>query len=180
MTQTFVSQTELEAQLDHILASPRNHGTVTMLVVRREVDHREIRSEVYFSPEGGVEGDRWARTASKDPEAEAQLVAMNDRILRLIADQDAERMALAGDQLVIDLNLSEDNVPAGTRFQIGEAVLEVTPKRHKGCKKFAARFGAEALKFINAVDKRDLHLRGIYFRVVQAGLVRVGDPVQKL
>lgn len=180
MTQTFLSQAAIDAQLTHILASPRTHGTVTLLLVRREVDHREIRTEIYVSPEGGIEGDRWAQTAENDPTHAAQLVAMNDRMLRLLADGDEQRMALAGDQLVLDFNMEENNVPEGTRLQIGEAIFEVTPKRHKGCKKFAARFGTEALKYINAVTRRDLHLRGIYLRVIQAGLVRQGDSVVKL
>jgi MOSC domain-containing protein YiiM len=51
---------------------------------------------------------------------------------------------------------------------------------HDGCKKFRARFGADALKFVATPPLRHLNLRGIYLRVVQDGRVRVGDAVRKL
>jgi MOSC domain-containing protein YiiM len=180
MTTTLVSQEEILQHWDHLQSSPTDNGTLSMLVVRREVDHREIRQELYVSPEGGIEGDRWAQKSHQDPEHHAQIAIMNDRVLRLIADNDPNRMALAGDQMVVDFNLHESNVPAGTRLRIGEAEFEVTPKLHKGCKKFAARFGTEALKLINSVPNRPYHMRGIYLRVTKAGVIRTGDTIQKL
>jgi MOSC domain-containing protein YiiM len=108
-----------------------------------------------------------------------QLTLMNARTAALVA-QDADRWALAGDQIFVDLDLSHDNLPAGTRLAIGSAVIEVSAEPHTGCKKFVARFGLEAMKFVNSPMGRQLRLRGMNTQVVQAGTVRVGDTVRKL
>jgi MOSC domain-containing protein YiiM len=104
---------------------------------------------------------------------------MNVRATALLA-QSEERWALAGDQLYVDFDLSEDNIPPGARLAIGSAVLEVSAQPHTGCKKFSARFGVEAMKFVNSPEGKRLHLRGINTRVVQAGVIHVGDAVKKL
>src|SRR5690606_22235095 len=91
-----------------------------------------------------------------------------------------DRWALAGDQLYVDLDLSDDNLPPGTRLAIGSAVLEVSPAPHRGCKKFMARFGLDALRFVNSEQGYALHLRGINATVAQSGVVRAGDLVTKL
>lgn len=179
MTKTMLSQSEILAQWDHILSAPKDLGKVDMLVIRRESDAREIRQEVFFSAQYGMEGDRWARKAARDPNRDSQISLMGTRILSLVAEGNQERMAQAGDNIVLDLDLTEANLRAGDRLQIGEVILEVTPEAHNGCKKFAQRFGTDALKVINAMDKRSLHLRGIFTRVLSDGLIRVGDTVQK-
>src|SRR5215208_7734682 len=104
---------------------------------------------------------------------------MNVRATALLA-QSEERWALAGDQLYVDFDLGDDNIPPGTRLAIGSAVLEVSAQPHTGCKKFSARFGVEAMKFVNSPEGKRLHLRGINTKVVQAGIIRVGDAVKKL
>jgi MOSC domain-containing protein YiiM len=109
-----------------------------------------------------------------------QLNIINARLTRLIAGDDPLRRALAGDQLHVDLDLSHDNLPAGTRLAIGDAVIEVTDQPHTGCAKFAARFGAAALRFVNVGAGRELRLRGLNARVVQPGTIRAGDAVRKL
>lgn len=68
---------------------------------------------------------------------------------------------------------------AGTRLSIGAALLEVTAQPHTGCKKFVERFGLAAMKFVNSALGRELHLRGINAKVVQAGEIQVGDVVRK-
>ena len=93
--------------------------------------------------------------------------------------QDKSRWQLAGDQLFIDMDLSETNVPPGTRLAIGTAVIEVTAEPHTGCHKFVSRFGVDAVKFVNSAIGRRLQLRGINARVVQAGRIRIGDVVKK-
>jgi MOSC domain-containing protein YiiM len=87
---------------------------------------------------------------------------------------------LAGDNLIVDLDLSEANIPIGQRLQVGQAVLEVTDLPHTGCSKFVERFGPDAVRYINAAERRALRLRGLYARVLKAGTVQIGDTVQKV
>jgi MOSC domain-containing protein YiiM len=51
---------------------------------------------------------------------------------------------------------------------------------HTGCKKFSSRFGVEAMKFVNSPEGKQLHLRGINAKVIQAGAIQVGDVVEKM
>ena len=104
---------------------------------------------------------------------------MNARVIALVA-QEKDRWQLAGDQLYVDMDLSADNLPVGTQLTLGSAVIEVTPQPHTGCKKFVSRFGIEAMKFVNSTLGRELHLRGINAKVVQPGLIRVGDLARKI
>ncbi len=132
----------------------------------------------------GLVGDTWfrrssSRTADGSPHPDMQLNIMNARVIALLA-QDKERWPLAGDQLFIDLDLTERNLPAGTRLALGSAVIEVTSQPHTGCEKFVARFGANATKFVNSPEGKQLRLRGINAKVVQAGTIRVGDLARKL
>jgi MOSC domain-containing protein YiiM len=104
---------------------------------------------------------------------------MNARLLRLIAADD-ERMALAGDNLIVDLDLSQANLPAGQKLAIGEAVIQISDQPHTGCGKFAQRFGPDAVRFINAAERRPLRLRGVYARVLEAGTIHTGDAIHKI
>ncbi|MDX2249021.1 MAG: MOSC domain-containing protein [Bacteroidia bacterium] len=180
MTLTYTSSAEIEARLPEILNAPSDNGEIKMLIVRRASNEREIRAEVYVSPEGGMEGDRWAKGKSAlEPEHGDQLTLMNSRILELIAGGDPQRMALAGDNIVADFDLRDQNLTAGQQLQIGEVLLEVTATPHNGCIKFSERFGTEALKFINTPSNRYMHLRGIYVKVISPGVIRVGDRIKK-
>jgi MOSC domain-containing protein YiiM len=87
----------------------------------------------------------------------------------------ADHGGLAGDQLYVDLDVSYENLPAGTRLSIGSAVIEVTAEPHTGCGKFARRFGVDALKFVNSKDGRALNLRGVNAKVIVGGIVRLFD-----
>ncbi len=108
-----------------------------------------------------------------------QLNIMNSRVIDLVAVSE-DRWPLAGDQIFIDLDLSKDNLPSGTRLQLGTAIIEVTEIPHTGCKKFVARFGLEAMKFVNSGLGKKLCLRGINARVVKSGTFKVGDTGRKL
>jgi MOSC domain-containing protein YiiM len=106
---------------------------------------------------------------------------MSARAAALVAGgDDHERWAQAGDQLYVDLDLSQENLPAGTRLAVGDAVLEVTPSPHLGCGKFSRRFGVDALKFVNSAVGRELRLRGVNTRVVEPGAIAPGNVVRKL
>ena len=155
-----------------------------MIVRRPEVGVREVLPEGQLDLIEGLVGDSWkARTSRRTPDGsphpDMQLNLMNARVVALVS-QDKQRWPLAGDQLFVDFDLSEANVPAGTKLAIGSAVIEVTAEPHTGCSKFIERFGLDAMKFVNAEERRDLHLRGINARVVQPGSLRVGDSITKL
>jgi hypothetical protein len=173
----------VEAGLDAVRAAPPDHGTVELIVRRPEVDAREVVGEATLDTDTGLVGDNWhvkpsLKTGAPNPEA--QLTVMNARVTALVAGDDPERWAQAGDQLYVDLDLSYRNLPPGTRLQVGEAVIEVTDEPHRGCGKFSSRFGVEALKFVNSAVGRELNMRGINTRVVTGGVVRTGDSVTKV
>jgi hypothetical protein len=170
---------QLDAGRDHVLASPSDSGTVEMIVSRPAVDERTVLDEGELVVGEGLTGDNYLdRYGDDEPNTEAQLNLMNSRSVDLVADGDRDRWPLAGDQFFVDLDLSESNVPAGTRLAIGSAVIEVSKKPHNGCAKFADRFGIDAARFVNTKDGS--RLRGINAMVVEAGVVRTGDTIAKL
>ena len=168
---------ELAGALDRIRESPTTNGTVELIVRRPAENEREVLDEGMLDLEEGLLGDMWHRRGTPNPEA--QLTLMNARAAEVIAGG-KERRHLAGDQLFVDLDLSIDNLPPGTRLAVGEGVVEVTAEPHTGCAKFSARFGSEALRFVNKPPGRELRLRGVNARVVTPGAVRVGDAITKL
>ncbi len=174
-----LSTAELEAGLDEILQSPKDGGVLDLIVRRPDIGEREVLQEAELDPAEGLVGDNWRRRSSNrsaDGRAhpDMQLNVMNSRVIALLA-QAKDRWPLAGDQLFIDLDLTADNLPPGTRLAIGSAVIEVTAQPHTGCKKFVARFGLDAMLFVNSPLRTELNLRGINARVVQAGVIRTGD-----
>lgn len=178
------STEELEAGLELVRASPAEDGTLEMIVCRPAEDERVVLEEGRLDPGTGLEGDSWrARGSTSTPDGsanpEAQLTVMSSRVAALVAGTE-DHGGLAGDQLYVDLDLSEETMPAGTRLEIGEAVIELTEKPHRGCEKFAARFGQDALRFVNTGEGRRLRLRGRNARVVVPGLIRRGDEVHRV
>jgi hypothetical protein len=175
---------ELEAALEHLRQSPKDEGILQLIVRRPETDQREILDEAELDPAGGLIGDNWiTRGSSKTPDGSAhpdmQINIMNARVTALVA-QEKERWPLAGDQLYIDMDLSKENLPAGSRLMVGSAVLEVSPLPHTGCHKFVARFGMDAMKFVNSPLGKQLCLRGINAKVIQAGVIKVGHAARKI
>ena len=176
---------ELEAGLDEILGSPADAGTVELIVRRPAEGEREVLAEGVLDLVEGLVGDMWRVRGSKttpdgSSNPDMQLNVMNVRAVDLVAGGDRERWALAGDQLYVDLDLSEANLPPGTRLALGTAVIEVTEPPHTGCVKFSGRFGVDAHKFVNAKRHRHLRLRGMCAKVVEPGTVRSGDEIRKL
>jgi hypothetical protein len=175
---------ELQAALELIRQSPRNDGVVELIARRPRVGEREVLQEAELDLVEGLVGDNWkARGSSGTPNGAAnpgmQLNIMNSRVTALVAI-DRRRWSLAGDQLYLDLDLSAENLPPGTRLSLGSAVIEVTDLPHTGCKKFVSRFGVDAMKFVNSPVGRQLNLRGINARVAMPGRIRGGDVVRKV
>jgi hypothetical protein len=174
---------ELEAGIDEIRQSPKDVGAVHLLVRRPAPGQRETLAEATLDLVHGLLGDNWKvrgsrHTSDGSADPNAQVTVMNSRAIALVAQQ-RDRWPLAGDQLFVDLDLSQSNLPAGTQLQVGSAVLEVTAQPHLGCKQFAARFGKDAVKVVNSPAGKQLCLRGINAKIVRAGTVRVGDLVKK-
>ena len=166
----------LEAGLAEIRRAPSDDGKVELIVRRPAENEREALAEARLDTAAGLLGDGWPRGVA-DPDR--QVTVMNARAIALLAGS-RERWPLAGDQIYVDLDLSASNLPPGTRLEVGSAVLEVSAAPHRGCKKFGARFGLDALRFVNSEVGYALNLRGINTRVVQAGMVRPGDVIRKV
>lgn len=168
-----------------MLASPPDVGRLKAIVVRPASDERRQLESASLSPERGIDGDRWATDSyykledgRSDPRN--QLSLMNARFLRQIAVE-AHAMCLAGDNLIVDLDLSEANLPPGSRLAIGEAVVvELTELPHTGCTKFAGRYGDDARAFANEKIRKAIHLRGRYARTISGGTIGIGDVVRKV
>ena len=169
---------QLEAGMDEIRRSPKDGGAVEMLVRRPQKEEREILEVAELHLEDGLLGDTW-KTRGNPPKLEMQLTVMNSRAAALVAGEKS-RWPLAGDQIYVDLDLSMENLPAGTQLAIGSAVIEISAPPHTGCKKFQARFGLDALEFVNSPEGRQIRLRGLNAKIVQAGTVRVGDKATRL
>jgi MOSC domain-containing protein YiiM len=169
---------QLEAGLNHIRSAPVDDGTLELIVRRPAVGEREVLEQGELDPEQGLVGDCWS-VRGRNPNPKAQLTLMNTRAAALVAG-DVERWPLAGDQLYVDLDLSGENLPPGTRLAIGSAVIEVSDLPHLGCPKFTERYGADARELVNSTTGVALNLRGINAQVVRGGTVRRGDPVAKL
>ena len=172
------------AALEDLRAAPADRGRVVVVVRRPASGQREVLDEGTLDLVEGLVGDDWSTRGSRlTPDGSAhpgmQLNVINIRLSTLVAG-DSERRVLAGDQLHVDLDLSEANLPPGTRLALGSAVIEVTPEPHRGCAKFVERFGSDAMHFVNSPIGRELRLRGLNAKVVEAGTVRPGDEIRKV
>lgn len=175
---------ELDAGLPDIRQSPADAGPLRMIVRRPDVDQREVLTDGILDVDVGLVGDSWTerastRTPDGGPNPAAQITIINSRVLALLA-QSEDRWPLAGDQLVIDLDMSKHNLPPGAQLAVGSAVIEISEEPHTGCAKFAQRFGHDAHRFVSTKTAFQLRLRGINTRVVRSGTIRVGDLVSKV
>jgi hypothetical protein len=178
-----LTRKELEAGLDDIRSAPTDAGVLELIVRRPAIEAREVLDVGELHPVDGLVGDTWSirgssRTSDGRRHPDMQINIMGVRAVALVA-QSRDRWPLAGDQLYIDMDLSGRNLPAGTRLALGSAVIEITAEPHTGCAKFVSRFGLDAMKFVNSPTGRELNLRGVNARVVQAGTIRVGDVARK-
>lgn len=178
-----LSPEEITERVAGLPAAPTDNGSVQALFIRPDTDQREVVDTLHAIAGKGIVGDNYiargdSRTADGQSNPEKQIAVMNASILDVLADGDGDLWKLAGDQILVDFDLSTRNVPAGTRLSIGSTVLEVSNEPHNGCAKFAERYGMAAGRFVNS-DKVERY-RGINVMVVQDGDVTVGDSITKL
>jgi hypothetical protein len=171
----------LEAGLDALRASPAGKGTLRLIVRRPAENEREVVPEARLDETAGMVGDRWdAANFGDGPDRfDTQLTLMNARAASLIAGE-PEDWPPAGDQLYVELSLAGDDLPPGSRLEIGSAIIEITAVPHTGCGKFVRRFGVDAMKFVNSPVGRELNLRGVNARVVRGGVVAQGDAIRRV
>jgi len=172
-----LSLAELDSGWRALPPAPRDRGSLA-LILRRPADGvRETPARVVLDGELGVPGDAWGRQPAPR-NLDMQLAVMNRALATLMAA--GQPLTTFGDNLYVDLELSAANLPAGTQIRVGRALLEMTPEPHNGCRKFNARFGNDALKFVQRKETRDQNFRGVYWRVVEPGEIAVGDALEVL
>jgi hypothetical protein len=183
MTAKHLTTAELESGLPEIRQSPDSDGELQLISRRPAIDERDLIETGELDTIQGLVGDDWStrgqqKNPPRDPNPEAQLTLMNARAAQLVSGS-KERWALAGDQLYVDFDIGRDNLPIGSRVQIGEAIVEVTAEPHPGCNKFVERFGMDAMTFVNSEEGKQMCLRGINTKIVQSGTIHVGDKISK-
>ena len=177
------TRSELDGALGDVRAAPKDAGVLEMIVRRPAIGERDVLETGRLDVTEGLTGDTWirrgsSRTRDGSPHPHMQLTVMSTRVIDLLTG-DRNAWPLAGDQLYVDLDLSVENLPPGTRLAVGDAVIEVSALPHTGCDKFVARFGLDAMKFVNSPLGRQLNLRGINAIVIKEGEIHVGDIVRK-
>ena len=173
----YPSRAELEARLQNVAAAPRESGVVEMIVRRPATGEREVLPAARLDAEEGLVGDRWL--AKPHRSRAEQLTLMCTRAIAAFAGE-RERWPLAGDQLYVDFDLSEANLPPGTRIAVGTSEIEISAEPHLPCKKFRERYGLDAMRVAASDAGRSLRMRGVNATVVVSGEVWVGDVVRKL
>ncbi|MFT7485900.1 MAG: MOSC domain-containing protein YiiM [Candidatus Paceibacteria bacterium] len=159
--------------------SPTDEGHVCALVIRPPEGGsgaRERVESIEVSVERGVQGDRWATDEERTGQDQISLV--NIHVLESLAGKDPDRCALSGDNLHVDLDLTEANLPVGTQLFIGTATLEVSTQAHIPCGKFLDRYGATAVKKVLRANRKGRRGRGVICMVAQSGTIRAGDKIK--
>lgn len=165
---------DLETRFAVLGPEPKDRGRVALIGVRKGNAVHATVERAELTVDGGLVGDRWAK--GEDPQRHSQVTLMSAAVGELIAS--AERAGYeSGDNFYVELDLSADNLPVGSRLRLGTALLEVTWKPHRGCKKFVARFGEDIMRWMSLPSNESKRLRGIHCEVIEPGTASVGDSV---
>lgn len=170
------TEAEFQTAFAALGPSPKDQGTVTLIVRRPAPGEREVVDSAELDTLLGLVGDNWSARRIVNPHC--QITLMNSRVIQAIAG-DRDHWPPAGDQLFVDFDLGPDNLVAGQRLAIGTAILEVSAVPHTGCEQFTERFGHGAIRFVNSPEGRQQRRRGINARVILGGTVHSGDTITK-
>jgi MOSC domain-containing protein YiiM len=179
-TDLHVARGSLDARLPELRGLGSDQGTLEVIVVRPTEGERELPSTAELTIEDGLVGDRWVPRFAEDGSTQrgTQLTIASTHLLALIAEPD--RWPLSGDNLLVDIGLDRESLPAGSRIAIGSTVVvQISEEPHTGCAKFSARFGSDALRFVNSPEGRELRLRGVNAHVIVPGTIRTGDTIRR-
>lgn len=184
MAEPLATLAECEAAFDHVMAAPKDNAPIEMLCFRPDYGERDFREELELTVENGILGERWAKAPwlklrDGSPDPRIQVSILGKRTLDLCW-RNRDEVVYPGDTMIADLDLSEANMPPGTRLQAGTAVLEVSDKFNDACPKWIKRYGRESFNWFNIRENRTHRLRGALCRIVQDGVVRKGDVLHKL
>src|SRR5262249_34192692 len=159
-------------------------GTIHALVVRRGNGVHDLPARVTIDRDAGIVGDRWLISEPRDPDGQISFIERRVAAVvsgaRTLEAAELSRLHEAGDNLIVDLDLSVAALPVGTRLAIGTALVEITGKPHAGCHKFQARFGEDAVRWMNARERRPRRLRGVFAKVIEGGEVSVGERITRV
>ncbi len=169
-----------DATLANVMEAPKTDAPIHILCLRPDRGSRDFPPSLTLSRTLGVLGDRWLTTSwltlpDGSPDPRIQVSILPKRVLDLVWKDGALH---PGDQIVADLDMSEDNLPVGRLIQAGTAVLRVSDEPNLGCVKWKVRYGAESLDWIAAHPA--LRLRGVLCSVEQDGTLHLGDRLQVL
>lgn len=173
---------EFDARWSAEPAAPRDHGKVIQVCVRPDLDQRAFPEVLELCPKRGAIGDRWERRtwmhlADGSPDPRVQVAVASSRMMDFLTSLTGCDHH-PGDTLIVDLDLSADNLPVGTCLAVGSAVIEVSDVENDGCAKFAAHYGDDVFDWIRAEANRAKRLRGLFARVVTGGVVSNGDEIR--
>lgn len=178
-----VTTAECEAALAHILAAP-SEAAIEVLCHRADYGARDFRDHLNLTVAAGIEDERWMkkpwlRLEDGSPDPRIQVSILQKRVLDLCW-RDRDTVVFPGDTMIVDMDLSQANLPVGTRLEAGSAVLEVSDKFNDACAKWKVRHGRDSYDWINRPEHVTHRLRGVLCKIVQDGTVRLGDVLQKV
>lgn len=170
-----ISFDELERNWTALPPASIGSGAVQLIVLRSGDGNHATPAQASLTPDEGLIGDRWLVNEKRTVDSHISFI--DSRVARLLVGGQADRLHLPGDNFHVDLDLSEAALPVGTRLRLGTALVEISGKPHAGCKKFEARLGADALRWVNEKDRKARRLRGVYAQILSAGVVALGQAV---
>ena len=180
----FVTEEDLTSALPRVLDAPKTDSTVHLLCTRPDYNKRVFPKRITLTRARGIAGDfemskPWLKREDGSPDPRIQVSVLPRRVLDLVW-LDREAQTHPGDAIIADFDMSLNNLPTGSLFRVGTAVLRVSDLWNDGCVKWKVRFGRPAYKWVSAPDHENLRLRGIFCSVEQDGEAALGDPIRRL